>query len=336
MAGLAVLAACAGKSASEGIDEPSKQPFIDKVKAEIAEREKDNPPPPDGTFIEQKRQEIVEANPPSGEAEKSFIESVKEKDPEYFQKPADPSYTEVAKSQLDPTPEKGAIERVKDGTSELELKRPGDIRFAAGLRVGAVMRFNATGESGTVAQSFTSVYPNSQGYHPNFSFFWEWQPFHSEWLGSLGLMTNVGFSAFRGNGVFEVDLPNEKTGAQFGSKSRTVFAFVHLPISIGLNYRFNLLRILRPYVMVLPTFMPFLEERNDGQPSHKGYSLGLYYGGGIAIQLDRISDEMTWNLYDSFGIKHYYLNIEYAKLTTIKGAVRFDDYGVLAGLTFEY
>jgi hypothetical protein len=148
---------------------------------------------------------------------------------------------------------------------------------------------------------------------------------------------SVGLGYYHGNGNFAVDLAKpDGSGEFFGTASRTKFQFFTLPVMAGLSYRFNLLRILRPYVMAGPTLIGYVEMRNDSKEGNRGYSTGVYFSGGVSILLDWISKTSSWELYSNEGVKHYYLTIDYSRLSTLSGDVSVAVSGVYAGLTFEF
>ncbi|MEO5969207.1 MAG: hypothetical protein ABIQ95_04705, partial [Bdellovibrionia bacterium] len=214
-----------------------------------------------------------------------------------------------------------------------EFKRPGNIHNAMGLRYSLSVSRTIEGAAGSQAANFKSVYGGI--YDPEFALFYEYQPFHSEWLGNIGIVTNVGIDYFYGVARFARELP-KPGGGVFPINSLTKLQFFSVPVTIALNYRFNLLRILRPYAMIGPTLIGYLESRNDGGPVLKGYSQGFTTSIGVSVLMDWINKNSSWDLYSSFAVKHYYLTLDYTRLVPLSGDVRFSFEGISAGLTFEY
>lgn len=288
--------------------------YIDEIKRGLPPKE--NP----GSLIDAVRSEPA----PEDSSSAGYTDSLKQSLPPGGSQ----NFTGDIKQGLEPKKDGGAIQAVFDGTSDLKLKRDGDIHHAYGLRVGASLSRFIDAESGYKANEFSSVYYAS-GWQPDFTLHYEYQLFHNEWAGSIGLFGEFGAMLFRGSGRFGVDL------GTYGSTSRVKMSFLALPTTIGVNYRFNMLRIVRPYVGAGATLVGFFESRSDDGATIRGNSKAYTLQGGVAILLDWISDEAAWNLYDEHKIKHSYLTIEYQKVKTLSGIVDFDISGFYAGLTFE-
>lgn len=239
------------------------------------------------------------------------------------------SYTDSIKKGLEPTEEVSAIEAVKLGQSDLKLVRSTDIKSALGFRIGASVSRNYSGE----AVAFSTIYPTA--FSPDFTLHYEWKPFHSEWLGSLGVAVEAGLQSFRGTGVFKWPLTNPVTGASFSSTSRVSTQLMIFPFLTGLVYRFNLLRIIRPYVQAGPMALVLAETRSDTDRVMKSFSTGWYGIGGVSILLDGLSREMTWDLYAVHSVKHYYITAEYFFARPLTGDVQMSAQGIYAGFLME-
>ena len=185
------------------------------------------------------------------------------------------------------------------------------------------------------ARSFGDVYGNS--FAPNVGLFYEYQPFHSEWFGNFGILLNAEVAFFNGNGLFAEAPPNPIPGGQpFPEQSHTKFQFFAMPITVALDYRFNLLRVVRPYVSIGPTAIGYFELRNDDVAGHHGDAKAITMTGGASILLDWISDDLRWDAYSQNGIKHSYLNVQYTQYASIASDVSFNVSGIGVGLMFEY
>jgi hypothetical protein len=233
----------------------------------------------------------------------------------------------------------GAIEKVLKGDSALKLKRPGKIRFAGGFRLGVSMQRSVSAGAADAYVGFSQVYGSR--WVPDLQLFGEFQPFHSEWLGSLGFVAGGGVAVYKATGSFALELPVASSTAgvslgTFAPESAVNLQFLTLPAFVGVNYRFNLLRILRPYVQVAPTLIGYRESRSDRSGAFAGVSKALQYSAGVNVLLDFLDKKSTWDLYDTGGIKHYYLTLDYTRLQTLASAVSFDFSGVSAGLTLEF
>jgi hypothetical protein len=317
---LATIFAC---SAAFAADE-SVSPYIDNLKEGLA-------PPSTESHIEalQKQQrDRGEVN----EGYEGYVEELRRTDGEASQ-PAQ-SFIEAEKKKLTPKSSDGAIAAVHEGRSSLKARIEGEINHAIGFRYGVSPTRSISAEAGTQLRDFDSVYGSK--YAPELALFYEYQPFHSEWLGNVGIFGSAGVGFFRGNGSFKIQLTNPVTGNPFPVQSNTSFTFVEIPVTVGLNYRFNLARILRPFVMAGPTLIGYIESRDDQVSGNRGTSRGLLVVGGVSIFLNWLAPGSTWDLYAQHGVKHYYLTIDYSRLTTFQGAVDFQVSGLSAGLTYEF
>jgi hypothetical protein len=314
---LAVLFSVATASAQE-----SNSPYIDEIKKGL----KDKPTSEDASesFIEREQKKLK-----TPESQEGYIEELKRKNPSLKPKEDEGSFTEQEKPKVGEDRE-SAIQAFKEGRSELKPRRTGEITGAFGFRVGAGVSRTMTNAAG---MSYADVYGSD--WAPDLTGFYEWQPFHSEIFGNFGLVVSGGLAYFRNLGRLAFNLTNPIDGSQFGFQARTYFTLLVLPASIGLNYRFNLAKYVRPYVQAAPTAIGYLESRSDGKAGHRGFSTGLALGGGLNILMDFIQPGSAWELYEEHAIKHYYLTVDYTRLSTISGDVRFSINAVSLGMTFE-
>lgn len=316
--------------------EPSVSPYIDSLREEMRQEHPVEEPARDASdpepYIQSIKKQMRENGPGPAVPEQGYTEQLKK---ELGLEPKnEPSYSEQLKSSLPPTPEGGAIEAVNAGRSELHAKREGEIHNAAGIRIGASLTRSITATaSGIQGANFSDVYGN--GYEPDVTFFYEYQPWHSEWYGNLGFMASLGIGYYGGAGVFAVALKNPN-GVPFGSTSHVQTQFFDVPTIVGLDYRFNLFKYFSPFVSAGPAAIGFYETRNDGGPSHTALSYGVYTGAGVSILMDWMSKVASWDLYSEHGIQHYYLTVEYDNISTFAGAVSFQVSGAFAGFTFEF
>lgn len=308
-------------------------PYLDQLKANLdREAERAKKPVDAAGYSARERQRLekveeTELDESDAERSRSYTERLQKHLP-----PASEAggYSSRQRAVLGPDPsEPGAIARLKAGKEDLEFKRPGDIHHAVALKLGVTRDYQVTaGTIAATASSFDRIYGKS--WYPDFTMHYEYQPFHSEWAGSIGAFGQVGFASFKGFGQFGVDLGVGTT------ESRTQFRFWMVPVTAGLNYRFNLASLIRPYVMLGATAIGYIESRNDGRDSYRGYSKGFTAIGGVAILLDGLSQSGSWDSYDSLGFKHSYLTIEASRMETFDSAIDFSISGVTAGFTFEY
>lgn len=329
--------------------------YIDQLKSELRERDAEKEPAPKGSYSEILRRKIEDENPQSKSTE-SYVEKLKEDiriadeaegvEEEEPSKPGDPFIVQEsqriqkrdqareAEDEGDPyQPEKDSlIQATKDGRSELELKRRGTVQHAVGFRIATAQTREVSMVEGT-GQEFSTLYGNS--WAPDIQIFYEFHPFHSETFGNLSLVVGPGITYHVADGKFNFTLTNEKTGGSFGEESQTRFHFTTVNVYTGLHYKFNLFRFLRPYVGIGHDLVGYLESRSDDQDGNRGFSQSARFTGGMAFLLDWLSRKSSWDLYDDFSMKHYYLTVDYALLTPLAGNVRFKNSAFYVGLMFE-
>ena len=312
----------------------SVQPYIDELKRGLPAEGTSSSVPSRGSYTEDLKIKLKAKQPASSGG--SYTEELKRKDPELYKKDPGSSYSETQKTKLGEKKLGGAIAAVRDGRSELHAKIEGDVHFAAGFRVGVGASNQVTGSLGATNGSFENFY--GKGWFPDLNFFAEYQPFHTAWAGNLGIFAGTGFTYHSGSGVFKIQLANpfDPSGTPFSQTSHTQLKFFTLPIVAGLNYRFSLSKNQRPYVQAAPTLVFYEESRSDAKSANLGKSIGYELSGGLNILLDNIAKGISWDLYDEFGIKHYYLTLDYTKLSTITGSVHFDASTTSLGFTYEF
>lgn len=290
-----------------GQDQPADAtPFLDAQKAEIEKRPKE----PSAGYSDQIRSELTE-------------------------KPSADGYSEAERLKLEPITEgaagrASAIDAVNQNDSELHPKFAGDIHFAAGLKYSILANRIFSGGNG----NFEAIYGGT--YVPEIAVFGEWQPFHSEWFGNLGLTAGLGVGLFRGFGRYSVSGLVNPGGGTFPDVSQTKLSFHTVPMSVGITYRFNLLRILRPYATASGMAVGYVEARDDGLKAKVDYTLGAHLLGGVAILLDWFEKAGVWNSYASSGIRHSYITAEYGMFIPLMGAITYNASGFQAGLAFEF
>lgn len=324
-------------------DETSVSPYIDRIKAKMAdegkptsapERTAENPDP----YIQSIRSKMRDSTEMSRTAEKPepYIDQLKAKNPTLGEAPKSSGYSEEKKNELPPKDTEGAIQAVHEGRSDLHLKRPGKINAGVGLKMAAAMNHSFSGDPSFVANQFSDIYGSNSKWVPDISFLAEYKPFYSETYGSLGFLGSAGFGIFKASGRFATTLALPSGTGNFPATARTKLTFLSIPVTLGLKYQFNLTHVIRPYAVAGPTLVGISENRNDGIGAKKALSKGLTTTVGAAILLDWISGGNTWNLYQDFGVKHYYLTVEYTKLTSISSPVDVSYSGLNAGFAFDF
>ncbi len=329
-----VVACCFG-SILAGADEVSHQPYIDQIK-----REMEQPSvlaPLEGSYTEELRKrlgrDVGKTSP-----QESYIEQLRHEDsslkPDWQRQPGD-SFIEKEKTHLGSKETEGAIEALKQGRSELSLKKPGSISHLFGFRyILSPIRQSYTLPAASTAVSFNTLY--GKAYAPQISFLYEMQFFHSELGGSLGLATLFGIHYYSGSGQLSAVILDPRTGTPFTSGSQTSFQLFNFPVAAALSYRFNLFQVLRPYIMVGPGVVGSWEIRSDPSPNHLALSSILYGSVGVSLLLDWMSQTTNWNYFAEHGIHHSYFTVDYIQMMPLGGRLRIQSGGVFVGFSFEY
>jgi hypothetical protein len=321
-----IILAAALLISSASAEEPTPQPYIDQLRRDLRPDQESAE-----SYTEKLRRKNAEKQPQQ-ESSESYTESLRKTLPPTQGQPS--SFIGSEKDKIPAKSEGGAIQAVKDGTSDLKALKEGEIHHAAGFRLSAASSRTVTGGGGSASGDFYTYY--ERGWVPELSFFYEYQPIHSEIFGNIGLIAGAGFTYQKGTGVFRIPVTNPFTGTTFGTTSRTTLRFITLPVSLGVNYRLNLLHYLRPYVQASAVVVGYTELRSDGREDLRGRSTGFQFSGGANILLDSLFKKASWNLYESYTVKHYYLTVDYTKLATVAGDIDFDASTMSVGFTYEF
>ena len=205
------------------------------------------------------------------------------------------------------------------------LGTPPPIKLAVSIKLGIVPGMDVT-VPGSV-HTFSDVY--GAGFQPDLWVHFEHQFFHSENFGSLAFGGDTGIGYSGGQGLLQFAFNGSNV-------SRTGFGFIQVPLIVNLTYRFNLLRIIRPYITAGPGMMFYDEFRNDPKPDKRGYSF-IYSGNvGVSLLLDFFDKSTHRDAYLSEGIQHTYVFAEYLYLNTLNTDVVFQRSGIYSGFTFEF
>lgn len=272
---------------------------------------------------------------PVAEDPVGYSQQLKEQNARDEKQEEGPSYLERERLKLKPKEQGGAIAAVLEGKSEIAAKEPGDIHYAVGLRYGVSLTRMITAGPGVGLRDFNDIY--GARYAPDFTLFYEYQPFHSEWFGNIGIVGMAGLGYYRGVGQYGISIPKPNGGTgDFSANSTTQFQFIAIPVTVALDYRFNLLRLIRPYILAGPTAVGFFETRSDSVSGNRGYSGSLLVSVGASIQLDGMDPQGSLDLYATHGIHNYYLTVDYSRLIPFYGDVQFGMSGFTVGFAFEY
>jgi len=296
----------------------TEQPYIDEIKSKL------EPAPDEGSYTDRIKKELGD--------DSSSVDYTKKIKESLDTKKEDAPYTDQIKSTLKPSETGGAIKALQEGKSELKMRREGHIKYAAGFRIGTVISRNfKTPLKDKIA--FQNMFGSK--WKPDFSVLAEIQPFRSETWGNFGFYSSFGLSYFSGSGTFQFTLNNPVSGQSFGASAQTNFKLYVLPLSAGGSIRLNLAHYVRPYAMVGPAVVGYVQSRDDDKPGKRGYSTGYLGTAGVAILLDWLSRSSTWALYENHSIKHFYLTAEYLVLQATQGPISFSASGVYSGFTYE-
>lgn len=300
--------------------EKSVQPYIDRVKARI-EKEGPATPASEESYTEQMKKKLGVKEDSVGVS--PYIDRVKSKlEPESSAE----GYTDSERAKLPPLEDQeSVIERVQAGIDKMrEPKRP-PIKEAIGFMVGVSPGLEVVNTSGT--KTFTQIYGSD--WKPEFTLHYERQLFHSENLGSFAIGVDTGASIASGYGQLTYPFNGSTV-------SQTPFTFVQFPLLASAYYRFNLLRIFRPYAgaSVGPIF--FSEFRKDNAPDRRGYSFAYVTHFGASLLLDFFDRATARDSYMSLGVQHSYLFVEYLYQNAFnQSGVVITRSGIYSGFLFE-
>lgn len=324
----------------------SVSPYIDHLKSQM-KNSSDPPstasqPEPYIQYLKRKQENLK--NEQSGSAgEQPHIDKLRAADPSLNsadKKDSDATYTEKKKQELGPDSFPSAIDAVRDGKSDLHMKRPGPVRGTIGFKIGTILNRSYNGSAPVVVNPYSTVYGGDTKWVPDITFFAEFKPFSSETWGGLGLVGTGGFSYAKGFGIFSQTLYNQGNGSAspvaFPAQSFTQLTFITIPVAVQAKYQFNLLKWLRPYGMIGPTYVGMSENRNDGIGAQKALSKGITFSIGGAILMDWLSDSSAWDLYQDFSIKHVYLTVDYTRINSVSSPVSISNSGIYGGVSFEF
>ena len=304
----------------------TETPYLDAVKESLKDEG-------EGTSFIEGVQKDLETGPQTSSENytEALYERLKQKDSDEEQVSDSESYTESIRSSLksegkDDVEATSYSEQLKKGEIKLKPRIDEKVRFFFGMNFSAYGSRSVSG--GTYLQdSYENVYGN--GYVPELDLLFEWQPLHSEWVGSLGLVFNSGISFVDAPGKFKTPVSG------FSSLSRTWFNFLTVPALVGVSLRWNTLRFIRPYGIVAGGPLAILETRGDSQKNKRAVLLQWMVTAGLNLRLDDFSKSLRWSMYDSTGIKHTYLAVEYRYTQTLQSALDLRSSGVYVGFGFE-
>lgn len=278
-------------------------------------------------YIDEQKKKLDEeskSHPQStGEGAASYTEEIKKQ----LKHEEPTSYLEAEKSKL--PPEKNTesyIKRVQAGKSGIDPLEKPPIKNAVGFKLGVAPGMQV--QSGTT-NTFDEVYGNT--WKPEFLFHYERQFFNDPNLGSMGIFSNLGISVTGAYGLLKFPFNNDAS-----RRSMTSFTLLQLPALVGGVYRFNLLRLVKPYVGAGGGVMGYLETREDNKPNKKGFSAIYGVQVGAMLLLDFLDPKTMRDGFLSLGIQHAYFILEYLNEGTVFGKVKFGRSGLYSGFLFEF
>ncbi|MBU6153286.1 MAG: hypothetical protein KGP28_03185 [Bdellovibrionales bacterium] len=296
------------------------QPYIDRVKGWL-EKEGSAKSEPQESYTGQMKKKLGEKPEPKGispyiDRVKSGLEPV----------PSGEGYTNLERANLPPVEDQeSVIERVQAGIDKMrDPKRP-PIKEAFGFMLGVSPGLEVVNTEGS--RTFTQIYGG--GWVPEFTLHYERQFFHSENFGSFGLGIDSGASIASGFG--QLRFPFNGT-----TVSQTRFTFVQIPLMASAYYRFNLMRVLRPYAGGSVGPILFSEFRKDNVSDKRGYSFAYVTHLGASLLLDFFDRSTARESYLSLGVQHSYLFVEYLYQSSFnQSGVVIGRSGIYSGFLFE-
>ena len=303
-------------------EDGTPQPYIDKLKKKLDESNP-GPSPSSESYIESERRKLGPEPTPGDE---SYIGELKRK-----LGPSESSggFTEAEKKKLPAETERESpIKMVNEGRDRFPKPERPPIKNGVSFKLGVSPGVQVTNTANAV--TFGRIY--GIGWQPDLILHYERQLVHSENLGSLALATDVGFSYAVGFGQLAYGF-----GSTNSTQSITKLSFLQIPLIVSGYYRFNLLRVLRPYVGLGAGSMFFTEIRKDNAGSKYGYSFLYAASIGTSLLLDFFDSATSLDGYLSSGIQHTYLFAEYTRVQSFnQTGVSFERNGVYSGFLFEF
>jgi len=312
-------------SGAEEVQAETVEPYITRLKKRLGS-DSDSKVTESYTESEKKKLEAENQGQPAQAG--SYLERVKKKLDE--DQPADDQskdYTVKEKEKLPEVTEKESpIQMVKEGRDEkLGFGKVQTIKNALGFKLGITPGMEVTAQNSS--HTFSEVY--GSGFRPELIFHYERQLFHSENFGSLSLGGDFGVAYSGGKGVLQFGVGGK-------NESRTGFGFFQIPLIADAVYRFNLLRLVRPYVGAGAGAIFYDEMREDTKSDKKGYTAVYKMNLGASLLLDFFDRKTYRDSYLANGIQHSYFFLEYLYLNSFKSSVMFKRSGIYAGFLFEY
>ncbi len=303
-------------------DEPI-QPYVDRIKKQIGDEKVST----SESYSEIEKKKLETENPTPANANESYIGRIKKTLPPDESEEAAKDYSKKEKTKLpSETDRESPIKVVKDGRDDkLGFGDKPSIKNAASLKLGLSTGMNVSVANAT--HSFEEIY--GSGYQPEMILHYERQLFHSENFGSFGIGGDFGIAYSGGKGLFQF-------GYSGSNVSQTGFGFFQVPVVLTGTYRFNLLRILRPYASAGGGAIFYNETREDSVSDKKGYSFVYQTSLGASLLLDFLDTKTSRDSYLADGIQHTYFFLEYLYLNSLKSSVMFKRAGLYAGFTFEF
>jgi hypothetical protein len=220
-----------------------------------------------------------------------------------------------------PWSEKGLIKIEKSGVYRYKTtESPIDAAFS--IRAGTFDPVNLENPDADVA--FGEIYNPTSG--PMLLLDYELRFLKS--FGKMGLKLGGGLFLTSGRGVFEED-PTVQALERY--------TFVTVPLTAGLIYRAQYFD-KQPIVLYAEgggMAIPFLELRDDGNGTKVGGSYGLFFAGGLQVDMALFGAEDIMNLDREYGINRMWLQVEFRSQINL-GKFDFSGNIINAGFLFEY
>ena len=297
--------------------EVSPQPYLDRVRKQL---EAEEPKKDTGTSY---TEEIKKKMPPLEGATGSYIDRIKS-----TLEPVETSegYSDKERAKLPPVRERESpIRVVKEGRDKMPEPEYPTITQAMGFSVGVNPDLTVVNPGGNIP--YSAVYGSK--WQPDLQIHYERQLFHSENFGSFGVGMDAGLSVVDGYGKLSFPFAGTDT-------SQTKFTFLQVPLVPSAYYRFNLLRVLRPYAGAGVGVMLYDEFRRDAVKDNRGFAFVYSIHGGMSLLLDFFDRKTAIDGYATSGIQHTYLFAEYQTMGTLnRSGPLFDRSGIYTGFLFE-
>lgn len=196
---------------------------------------------------------------------------------------------------------------------------------AIAVQFGGYDPINLAGDISTFADLYNS------GVMAQIDYEWNWL---QGWAGSLDYKLGSGLFFSEGKAVFT-------EGTNAGTPAKESLLFFLFPNQTGLNYKMKLWdnQLFVPYAEGGAGYYVFVEKRDDDlDPAIGRWAASpiAYWAGGLAINLNALSRNVSRTLDREYGINKIYLNLEFRSVIGLQDKLDLSSDYANVGFLVEY